>query len=106
VEIEALREWNQLLSAGVLDPWLITVVTKADLWWEQHTAVKGYYESGPYHAALSTAQSMRPSVCFYSSIRHLFYGKAPVSGYFDDEERLRLRANFFRVLFEAIESNG
>ena len=102
VEIDQLAEWNGLLSAGVENPWLITVATKADLWWEQRTPVREHYESGPYFAGLGPAQAMRPAVCLYSSIYHRFYGTAPVSGYFDDAERLHLRANFFRVLFEAV----
>lgn len=105
VEVEQLHEWNHLLSIGLRNPWLITVVTKADLWWDERDKVKAHYESGAYFKALGPAQGMRPSVCLYSSIRHRFFGTAPVSGFFDDQERLRLRANFFRVLFEAIGAN-
>jgi hypothetical protein len=102
IEIEQLREWNQLLSAGLKKPWLITLVSKADLWWDDRHAVKEHYETGEYFQALGDAQQMNPTVCLYSSIRHKFFSTAPVSGFFDDDERLRLRADFFRVLFEAL----
>ncbi len=102
IETTAAAEWADLLSSGLKNPWLITLVSKADLWWDQRDDVKRHYESGSYHKGLGPAQDMNPTVCLYSSIRHRFFDRAPLSGTFDDAERLRLRADFFRVLFEAI----
>lgn len=102
LEIEQLAEWSGILSSGTKDPWLITLVTKADLWWDKRDEVRGYYTSGDYAKALGPASTMNPSVCLYSSVRHLFYGEAPVSGYFDDKQRWRLHESFFRVLLEAL----
>ena len=101
-EMAALDEWTGKLSLGLKNPWLITLATKADLWWDQREAVKAHYETGPYHQWLGDAQDMKPTVCLYSSIRHRFFDRTPLCGHFDDTDRLRLRENFFRVLFEAI----
>lgn len=32
--------------------WMITLVTKQDLWWRQRHAVRKHYETGPYHDAI------------------------------------------------------
>jgi hypothetical protein len=101
IEIEQVQEWNRTLSFGVKNPWLITLVSKGDLWWEERQTVKQHYSEGGYFKSLGAAEAMNPTVCLYSSIRHKFFSTAPVSGFFDDDERLRLRADFFRVLFEA-----
>ena len=47
-----LSEWVGLLGDRETAGWLITVVTKSDLWWEQRATVREYYESGAYHEAL------------------------------------------------------
>ena len=41
-EKELLNEWTPLLGGGVTASWLITVVTKADLWWDQHDKIISY----------------------------------------------------------------
>lgn len=47
-EIETLSEWMELLADNSVVGWLITVVTKADLWWDQRDKVLEYYSEGPY----------------------------------------------------------
>src|SRR5439155_6736704 len=39
IEISAIREWAAVLGAREVSNWLITVVTKADLWWDSKETV-------------------------------------------------------------------
>ena len=106
-EIKALNEWTMLLGGRETADWLITVVTKADLWWDRHDEVMAHYRSGPYAEALGEAKSLRPNVLEYCSVFHKFYGEGAMSGVFDEEDRIRTRANLLRVLLTAIsEGNG
>jgi hypothetical protein len=102
-EIELLMEWAPLLSAE----WILTVVTKADIWWDRRDEVAShYYHQGPYHKRLmelfpNATAIVRP----YSSISHRFYDIIPGAGGFDDSVRSSFRAEVFRVLREAIDKN-
>ena len=48
VEIETLQQLIQGMSAVTNPIWMITLITKQDLWWDHRTAVRKYYESGEY----------------------------------------------------------
>jgi ABC-type molybdenum transport system ATPase subunit/photorepair protein PhrA len=47
LEAKVLSEVLPLVSTE----WLITVINKADLWWNSHATVRSYYESAPYTRA-------------------------------------------------------
>ena len=99
-EIDLLREWAQLLSTE----WVMTVVTKADIWWNNKFAVGTYYASGPYRDRLRALFArahliVRP----YSSITSRFYDAIPTAGSFDDRIRTDLRIEIFRLLRESAE---
>jgi energy-coupling factor transporter ATP-binding protein EcfA2 len=102
-EIGSLAEWTALLGSREVTKWLITLVSKADLWWDQRSMVVDHYREGSYFAALGPATSLNHAVLEYSSVRHRFYGKGLLSGTFDDAERLRLREHLLRQLLSAIE---
>jgi energy-coupling factor transporter ATP-binding protein EcfA2 len=101
-ELESLREWTTLLGGRETVGWLITVVTKADLWWHRQDEVFDYYRSGAYYAALGEAQSLRPVVLEYCSVFHKFYGTGLLSGTFDEADRVRARAHLLRQLLAAV----
>lgn len=99
-----MAEWTELLGDRQTTHWLITVVTKADLWWDRHREVIDYYTSGPYHMALGSAQSLNPKVLHHSSVFHKFYGRVPMSGMFDQNDREIARKHFAEVLLSALLS--
>jgi energy-coupling factor transporter ATP-binding protein EcfA2 len=101
-ELDQLDEWTPLLGSPVTIKWLITVVTKADLWWNDREEVEKYYKKGPYYAALKDAQTVRPRVVPYSSVFSKFYGKAPLSGYFDENDRDKLKRQLIQALLSAL----
>jgi hypothetical protein len=102
IEIQQLDEWTPLLGSPITVDWLITVVTKADLWWDQRNAVHDHYTSGIYYKALGQAQSLKPKVVMHSSIFSKFYGEAPHSGYFDEKDRQDLKLQLVQALLAVL----
>lgn len=89
-EVERLGEWTDLLGGvGGSADWMLTVVTKADLWWtiNGHPTVLRHYETGDYAAALGEANQLKRAVRPYSSLNGLFYGVGPMTGFYTDEQR-------------------
>jgi len=105
-EIETIPEWSVSLGGGLRKYRLITVVTKADLWWADNPKVLEHYKSGDYFNALGTAQKLNPMVVPYCSIIKKFYDEAPTSGLFDENERIMHRSNFLRILVEVVGKGG
>lgn len=101
-EIEAVHEWTPLLGDPNVAKWLITVVTKADLWWNQRDEVMTYYQTGPYHTALGPAQTLHPIVLEYGSVFQKFWGQGSMSGDFQDSDRVRAKAHLIQELLAAI----
>jgi energy-coupling factor transporter ATP-binding protein EcfA2 len=102
VEIEMLDEWIPLLGGVESAGWLITVVSKADLWWRQRDKVLAHYETGPYYEALGEAQSLKPVVLPYCSIFQKFYEEGTMSGDFEDADRIQAKAQMIRTLLAAV----
>jgi energy-coupling factor transporter ATP-binding protein EcfA2 len=101
-EIRQLSEWTELLGGHETTGWLITVVTKADLWWDRRKEVMSHYEVGPYFQALGSAQRLTPVVLEYCSVFQKFYEKSPMSGNFQDGDRVRARAHLLRGVLAAV----
>lgn len=101
-EIRQLKEWSELLGGRESANWLITVITKADLWWDRREVVRAHYESGPYYQSLGSAKSLNPTVLEYCSVFQKFYGEIHLSGDFEDRDRVRARADLLRGLLAAI----
>lgn len=101
VEIEGLKEWVGLLGDTNTTRWFATVVTKADLWWDERDAAIDYYRNGKYSEHLGGMKQLHPVVIEFCSVIHRFYGEGPVCGTFDDEVRNILRLNFLKTLVEA-----
>lgn len=104
-EREFVGEWSELVGVQSKCQ-LVTVVTKADLWWELHDEVLDYYETGEYFDALGPCQSFAPTVIPYCSVFHKLYGVGELSGSFDEEDRLRTRANLLKSLCELVGKGG
>jgi len=81
--------------------WVITVVTKADLWWGKQSEILRYYSEGDYAALLQQA-GVSSVVAPYSSVFHKFYDKTPLSGEFDDALRKATQGHLVRTLLAAI----
>jgi energy-coupling factor transporter ATP-binding protein EcfA2 len=102
-EVDYLAGWTSLLT-GRKGPalWLVTVVTKADLWWnpDQQAAILKHYRTGDYFQALGEAQGITHSVRSYSSLNQLFYKTAPMSGFYTDDQRIQDADSLIALLLE------
>lgn len=103
-ELECVREWSSLLGRGSRTPWVITVVTKADVWWDRREEVVSYYigSTGEYMGALSEAGNLNRGVIEYCSVFHRFYGVVPMSGTFDQRDRAKQRDHLLREMLSAV----
>lgn len=101
IEIETLNQWTALLGDTETAKWLITVASKADLWWDERDAVMAHYTKGDYFKALGPAKVLKPVTVEFASVVHLFYGRGAVSGVFDDEIRKSLRTRLLTTLLHA-----
>ncbi|MEU2582548.1 GTPase domain-containing protein [Streptomyces avermitilis] len=98
-EIDSLKSWVPLLGDRFQTAWVLTVVNKADLWWERRDAVMDQYRAGPYADAIRASDSrLKHAVLPYCSVIHRFYGEARLPGEFDDENRLAITSHFLREL--------
>ena len=97
-EIKALTEWIGMFQNPHAPTRLITVITKADLWWSQQEKVLKHYQSEGYFKALGPVQNIEHVVVEFSSVRQKFYGEGIIDGMFDDQERAKLRAELLRQL--------
>lgn len=96
VEIELLSEWVPLVDVK-LTKWVLTVVTKADLWWPTRKRVSAYYESGDYSERLSVTPEVAVSVLPHCSVIEPFYGHK-TSGRFGDHDRAGLQGHLRETL--------
>jgi hypothetical protein len=90
-----LQEWANLLAGpGGRAKWLITVCSKADLWWSPDTerTVMDYYESGNYFQSLGESKSLDHVVLRFSAHNQLFYDSVPMTGFYTDEAQARDQA--------------
>ncbi|MEM1365989.1 MAG: hypothetical protein AAGH82_09585, partial [Pseudomonadota bacterium] len=91
LEIERLKEWTNLLCGeGGPAKWLLTVVSKADLWWTPsgEKEVLDHYRSGSYRHALGESfdgAKITHSVTPVASLNQPLFGVGPMSGFYSDE---------------------
>ena len=102
VEVAALSEWVELLGDQQTIDWAMTIVSKADLWWDRKDEVLQFYTSGGYSRSLGSISKMAPSVIEYCSVFHKFYGRGPLSGVFDERDRENARERLLHALLEAV----
>lgn len=103
-EIVGLKSWAPYLGKIGHDPFIITVVTKADLWLGTK-GVLAYYESGDFYDELCAATgrpSVEHAVVRMSSRRQKFYGQIDPKEGWDDDDRAAARTNLIDQIFRAI----
>lgn len=97
VELALLSEWVPFLDPTSVR-WVLTVVTKADLWWPDDKRIQTHYERGPYAARLDDFKA-KHSVLPYCSVIEPFFGSR-TSGRFGDSERAKLRSHLLESLIQ------
>jgi len=105
-EFNNIIELSKFYGAGNKTTWFLTVISKADLWWDKREEVVKYYSEGDYQKAISNNLYGVKSDCVeYCSIMHKYYGKLKLSGNFDDDEKLCCRDNFISMIVDMASAN-
>ncbi|MFC1834042.1 GTPase domain-containing protein [Thermodesulfobacteriota bacterium] len=104
-EMHAVAEWSAVLG-GNANYRLLTVVSKADLWWDRQEDVFEHYRQGPYFERLGEAKALNPIVLPHCSVFHKFYGRGPMAGTFDETDKAKARAELLRTLVEMVGAGG
>lgn len=98
-ELRALHEWLPILGDRSITKWILTVVSKADIWWDNNEEVLDNYRSGAYAEEIRRQDpKIRHAVMPYCSVAQKFYGRVPLSGNFDDKTRMNVDKHFLSQL--------
>ncbi len=108
-ELKLLRQLAPHVQANRGKLWLLTVVSKQDLWWDDHGAVESHYQQGEYWDEIQKIQSGQGRRQF----RHEFaFASLVISNFVTGhDERLKLntagydhprQVNSLRRLFETL----
>lgn len=99
-EIDLLNEWIHIIDNRNVDS-IITLVNKADLWWDNREQVEEYYGKGPYFKALENLTKITNySIIPYCAIMQPFFMQYK-GGIFGDNEKDKLKCNFISELLNA-----
>lgn len=103
LEIQQLHSLMPHLVGNNNLRWVLTVVTKADLWWDSKDTVLDHYERGPYAEAYAPLSWLGgPVVLEHCSVIHPFYNRVSGSGHYSDDDRRRGREQLLASLLTAI----
>ena len=96
VELDLLAEWVPAIDEKTAN-WILTIVTKADLWWpDTDSEVRKAYQEGEYADEFADF-SDKHYVLPYCSVIEPFYGTR-TSGLFGDHHRSVLRENLLQTI--------
>jgi hypothetical protein len=105
IELADLDDWAGRLGATLRRARMLTVINKADLWWDEQATVLDHYTSGPYADRVKALGLRLVDPVPYCSIIKRFQGRGLTSGRFDDPCRAELRRTAIRSLLEMV-ANG
>ena len=102
-EITSVRRWADRLLDPAKTKWMMTVVNKADLWWDDRDAVLSHYSNGDYDAVFKeySARLVSHEVVPYCSILRQFYDEVSPSGRFGDPDRAAISVEMMKRLVDA-----
>ena len=101
IEIDMLSEWCEQFDRSKSLPNLVTVVSKADIWWDQRENVILHYKDGEY-ASFLDGFDFDHAVVGYSARVHRMHDAGKLSQYFDDDCKADLRGQLFRTIFSGL----
>ncbi|WP_239342471.1 GTPase domain-containing protein [Frankia sp. CiP3] len=108
LELKAMEEWIDIVGEHRTKPqWVMTLVSKSDLWRGDRERVIRYYGEGEYGQRLEHVSVDGHSVFEYCSVIHRYFKDGYVSGEFDDDARIHLRERFItQLLLAAVKRAG
>lgn len=67
-ELDALKYLKTRIQDAKGDIWMMTLIAKQDLWWEDRTTVVDAYESGPYNEVIREIERAKGSQSFTHTV--------------------------------------
>lgn len=102
LEYKRLLEWKiffQIISPS----WFITVINKADLWWNDKEECLEYYKKGKYANIFKDLKDSQHICLPYCSIINKFYDIKPHTD-FDETDKNELKNSFMKLFKEILET--
>ena len=101
IEIELLSEWCHRLSQDEKKPRVVTVISKADLWWSDRESIVSFYKNGEYSRVINGFGFDHAIVCYCSRI-HKIHGIGLLDSHFDETTKEVLRGHLFQTIFSGL----
>jgi len=101
LEYKRLLEWKNFYQ--IISPsWFITVINKADLWWNDKEECLEYYKKGKYANIFKDLKDSQHICLLYCSIINKFYDIKPHTN-FDETNKRELKNSFMKSFKEILE---
>lgn len=105
-ELDQLDEWLGRIHSGSKPQWLITIVNKADIWYEKKDEVAAYYENGEYGNEFIEIKRVVPHYIFqYCSVINPFGGR-PMSIIMSERKKNEMQKNLRESLLRLISGDA
>lgn len=102
-ELKQMQEWLERIYAESHVKWVLTIVNKADVWWEDYEEVMAYYEGGSEYDSnlqkISRVSSI--SILPYCSVINPLFGK-PMTIIIGEKMKYAMYEQFQRHLIDLI----
>ena len=103
-EIKQIEEWVDLIDKESDVRWFMTVINKADVWYDDFEEVTNYYESGDYYEEIKALNHCCRIVCYpFCSIMTPYCGK-PMLLSMSEKDKRRMHKSLYdellRLTFE------
>lgn len=87
-ELKQMKEWLERIDGESGVKWVLTIINKADVWWEQNeNVIKHYVEGSEYYEELKTLSKMMTiSAIPYCSVISPLFGR-PMTLIFGEKEK-------------------
>lgn len=94
-QLDQINEWQDLVNSQNGVKWFLTLVNKADIWYEKKDAVMEYYRSGEYAQALNGMERCCKVVAFpFCSLISPFCGK-PMLLTMSEKDKISMHQDLF-----------
>lgn len=104
-ELNQLNEWLPRIHGGSKPEWIITIVNKADIWYDKKDDVMNYYESGEYGSEFVEVKRVTNHYVFqYCSVINPFGGR-PMTIVMSERAKNEMQKHLKESLLRLIEGN-
>lgn len=104
-ELNQLKEWLGRIHSESKPEWIITIVNKADIWYDKKDEVMNYYESGDYGIEFIEVKRVTNHYIFqYSSVINPFGGR-PMTIIMSERTKNEMQKHLKESLLRLIEGN-